>query len=815
MKYKGFREEELKNKVAQDFFGKFDCTQIVGNIDFTVARGDTVLLWAEAKAASSDILAMLSQLVLTVGKARTFDKFLPPPFLCCFDCGKIAFVPYSEIQDVFYQNDFNWKVAPSDRNTREFQQIYRQIRQIVENDLPFETYLFDFEDDESELKQFIRENFRDSGSDKNGISKLQIDKNNFITIFNKWLAAVQPTIAVNWEKAKARGIIGADFYLADLLSLDNKTLKDKLFVLLRGNYYEFDRVIDDDDIYNSKRADFSDGQKAYRRFWTHYERPPQEEYWDYIIERRDLLVPQDVRERKGSFFTPAVWVEKSQEYLAKTLGEDWQDEYYIWDCCAGTGNLLAGLTDKYRIWASTLDKQDVDVMRDRIRNGANLLEEHVFQFDFLNDSFDKLPEGLRNIINNPKLRNRLVIYINPPYAEASKMRTLKSGNEGSRGVEQSAVNKKYANILGQGNAELFAQFFTRIYCELPGVILAEFSTLKHLQGQHFVSFRSFFHAKLKKMFIMPANTFDNVKGSFPIGFLIWDTNIKEQFKRISSDVFDNTGKCIGKKRFSAYTNNQYINDWIKPYRAAKHDKSVIGKFPFKGNDFQNQGMITIVNVERPYNVEAGQFLISPQNLIPASVYFAVRKCVEHTWTNNQDQFLFPNKKWEKDIEFQNDCLAYTIFTNKISSSYGTNHWIPFAEAEINARTRYDSHILITFLSGKIVKNAYTDLFEHIESKKTSKITWKEGVRREFSPEATAVFDAGRELWKYYHAQPKSNVNASLYDIREYFQGRGENGKMNNRSEDEKYNELIDNLRNTLKTLAAKIEPKIYEYGFLI
>ena len=28
------REEELKNKVAADWFGSFDCTRIIGNIDF-------------------------------------------------------------------------------------------------------------------------------------------------------------------------------------------------------------------------------------------------------------------------------------------------------------------------------------------------------------------------------------------------------------------------------------------------------------------------------------------------------------------------------------------------------------------------------------------------------------------------------------------------------------------------------------------------------------------------------------------------------------------------------------------------------------
>ncbi len=57
-------------------------------------------------------------------------------------------------------------------------------------------------------------------------------------------------------------------------------------------------------------------------------------------------------------------------------------------------------------------------MHERIAHGANLLESHVFQFDFLNDDFSKLPQGLRDIINDEEKRKKLVIYINPPYAEA-------------------------------------------------------------------------------------------------------------------------------------------------------------------------------------------------------------------------------------------------------------------------------------------------------------------------------------------------------------------------------------------------------------
>ena len=75
-------------------------------------------------------------------------------------------------------------------------------------------------------------------------------------------------------------------------------------------------------------------------------------------------------------------------------------------------------------------------------------------------------------------------------------------------------------------------------------------------------------------------------------------------------------------------------------------------------------------------------------------------------------------------------------------------------------------------------------------------------------------NAGRELWKYYHKQLDCNVNASLYDIREHFQGRNDSGKMKNKSSDEIYTKLIGELRGKLKQLAKKIEPKVYEYEFL-
>ncbi|MEY4768855.1 MAG: hypothetical protein RL637_1494, partial [Pseudomonadota bacterium] len=584
MTYTKIREEEIKNKIARDYFSDFDCTRIIGDIDFCVTISESEsLLWAEAKKGISDSYSSIVQLILTIGKARTFDKQLPPPFLAAFDAEKMAFISYNAIQDIFYQNDFNWNVAPSNYQTKEFKSLYQKVKQIIDNN----TLLFYYDRDDSELKSFIKTNFI---AGKSAFTKIKIDKNNFISIYNKWLQIVKPTITIDWAIVKKYNIIDGDFYLADLLSSDNQTIKDKLFVLLRSDYYEVDRKINELGMFNSSSVGFKDKQKAHNQFWNKYERPPIEEYWDYIVNRRDLLVPQDIRERKGSFFTPQIWVELSQKYLADVLGENWQDEYTVWDCAAGTGNLLTGLTNKYNIWASTLDKQDVDVMKDRIANGANLLESHVFQFDFLNDDFAKLPKGLLDIINDSEKRKKLVIYINPPYAEASSRSTVVGKGENKSNVAtETKIYKDYNTIIGTAARELFMQFSTRIYAHIPDAKLAQFSKLKFIQGSNFFKFRDFFKAEFKKGFVVPANTFDNVKGQFSIGFIIWNLEHKQKIEKIECDIFDEKAQLMGVKKFSTYNKGGFVIDWLRTFYDKNSER--IAYLRMIGTDMQhNQGI---------------------------------------------------------------------------------------------------------------------------------------------------------------------------------------------------------------------------------
>lgn len=803
------REEELKNKVAKDLFWIYDNTKIIGDVDFCVAMHQSQkeifeqesLLWAEAKKGVSDIYKSFVQLIITIGKARTFDKYLPPAMLGAFDAEKIAFIPYNDIHDIFYLNDFNWNVTPSNHETKEFNLVLDKVKEILDRN----TYIFNYSSDDRELKQFIKVNFIIG---KWGITTNRIDKNNFIVIYNKWLQQVKHSIAVNWDIAKKRGVIDGDFYLADLLSNENITLKDKLFVVLKATKYELNRHMDEWGAFTSSTVEFNDKQKAHNQFWNKYERPPKEEYWDYIVERRDLLVPQDVRERKGSFFTPQIWVEYSQKYLTETFGEDWQDEYYIWDCAAGTGNLLNGLTNKYKIWSSTLDKQDIEVIKDRIKNGANLLEDHVFQFDFLNDDFSNLPQPLQSVINDPEKRKKLIIYINPPYVEAS---SYGKGSVPLVAKETKIFNQYKTSIGAEALNELFAQFFIRIYKEIPNCFLASFSTPKFITSEKFIKYRLNFKAEFIKGFICNANTFDNVKGHFPIGFLIWNLSKKNEIKQITTTVYNadetlNSYKKVGTKNFDT-SSNKSISSWRSSIYLFGNKPIgymiIVGPSMQSNNNtfYTNHPAKSYIDKSMVANIEVG-------NLIEMSVYFAIRHSVNTTWLNNKDIFLYPISAWNKDNLFKTNCLTYMLFSNynDVSSNYGSNYWIPFTENEVNSREKFENNFMSKFINGKLKIKQEADLLNGQKIETTEKL--------KFSQEAKDVFTAGKELWKYYHKQPKCNVNASLYDIREYFQGRNKNGKMKNKSQDEIYMKLINDLRHRLKFISKKIEPKVYEYEFL-
>jgi hypothetical protein len=796
--YTGIQKEEtLKSLVHEDYFSKFGYEPNIDNIDFVItdkkARDDLFsngpgssrhYLWAEAKKGTRDVFDMFTQLVLTCKKTYEKAEHLAPPWLGTFDEVRISFVAFHDMLPIFMETDFNWNVTPSNHETTDFQKAREKVKTLIGAKM----VIYTFGADDQDIKEFVKTHFMVNGATS---IKSPITKDNFVQIFIRWVKEVKPYINISktlWAEFRQKGILDCDFYRADIMSSDGNTITEKLKIVLKNDKYKFQENLSG--MLFTADIDFTDNGDAYTRFWNKYERPPAPVYQQHIIDRRDLLVPQNIREIKGSFFTPKIWADKSKDYLAVVFGDNWQEEYCIWDCAAGTGNLLAGLTNKYNLWASDIEQGNVETMQSLIDidENLNLLTGHVFQFDFLNDSFDKLPDELKKIINDPEKRKKLIMYINPPYAEVASLGATETKGR-KAGVNQSKIHDRYANTLGTAGREIFALFLARIYYEIPGCKVGEFSTLKSFNGSALDKFRAFFKAKIEKCFIVPAYTFDNVRGQFPIGFKIWNTEKEEPFKKIEVDVFDEKNRHISKKTFCSYAKNQFINKWISLYKNASNNN--IGYMDgINGNDFQHNNIVYITN-SKDYLPNPRGIWINKNNIIECSIYFSVRHFFEHTWINHNDQFLIPSADYKNDIEFCNDCLIYALFhaKNTIQSGHGINHWIPYTETEIDAKEKFESNFMSGFLKD-----------------------------RALSPESKTTINAGRELWKYYHVKTKNDttvsVNASLYDIREYFQRRNDKGVLNSKSNDETYNEINKNIRSALSVLAEKNKPKIYHYGFL-
>ena len=134
---------------------------------------------------------MLSQLIITI-KNDAYD-LLPPKYLGCFDYDKIAFVSYYEILPIFQINDFDWTQSPSNVNEKTVQ----TVRSVIDKE---KIFTFSFDNDSTELKNFIAENFSEGGS----LLSTLVDKNNFIFVYQKWRTNVLPYINADWESLKKK-----------------------------------------------------------------------------------------------------------------------------------------------------------------------------------------------------------------------------------------------------------------------------------------------------------------------------------------------------------------------------------------------------------------------------------------------------------------------------------------------------------------------------------------------------------------------------------------------------------------------------------
>jgi hypothetical protein len=798
-------------------------------------------IWFEAKdTGKHSSYAMFTQLLHYVDVALKKGEHLPP-FLAVIDTEKAAIMRSSDVIPFLQKTKVKWGKSAS--------QYTSEALEVVSAHIGAHFVSFKIATHEDEFVSTVKAAIK-SGD----IIRTPITPDNLKQVFDKWVVMVGREITGVTEEDYAL-LFFADIMHDGTVSTHANLPAELLHkngapvFSLGGKIYELG------------------SKEGYRQFWAIYHKPPKAEHRNYLLERRDSLIPLDERSFKGAYYTPLAVVDKAYDTLAATLGKNWQKDYIVWDMCCGVGNLEVKHSNPRNIYMSTLDEADVDVMKAT----KTCVAAQRFQYDYLNDDIDdfgqidysltnKVPVGLRAAIAEGK---KILVLINPPYAEATSGGNTAVDAEATskEGVAKTKLAATAMASYGKASNELFMQFVARIALEIPTATLAMFSKLKYVNAPTLDVFRQAWNATYLDGFVVHCQAFDGLKGNFPIGFLVWKTNQKAAKKRviseITTEVLDRNAQAIGQKSFFNLPNDQLLTNWIdrpktnkqdvvplknavipatatKDLRGTQWSDGAIAYFLSGGNDLQHANQQTVI-FSSGYGSARGYF-VNSENLQQVSIIFAVRRLVKPTWLNDRDQFLQPTDPLSN--EFKSDCLLWMLFNgSNLTASADklewsgknwsiVNHFIPFTEEEVGANGRFESDFMVKYLAGlPAFKSPSIPLFQSgkTNAKTTSSDlnpTLKKGGRGDLnlSAEATAVLNAGRTLWQAYF----KDIDKDGRTVRDEFKlNRPDVGWYQIRNALKKRNESGDVVpidfsafEDAYKQLGDKLRPQVYELGFL-
>ncbi|MEQ1518389.1 MAG: hypothetical protein ABL931_18055, partial [Usitatibacteraceae bacterium] len=428
-------------------------------------------IWFEAKEAPTPPLLMFAQLLVYVRAARKRGEAIPG-FLCVIDREKAALMATEHAMPLLDDKTIVWPKSGSAADKA----LVAQIAPTIETHF----ILYQIDGYEAEFIKAAKDAVREGR-----IIRTPITPDNLRQVFDKWVAMVGVELGVKREADYAVLFFADIMHDGHSAKMSNLTAR----LLFNGNKPVF--------IIGADQYELA-SERGYRNFWNIYHRPPEEKHRHYLHQRRDSLLPLDDQKFKGAFYTPLHIVDKAYDQLAATLGANWQQKYIVWDMCAGVGNLEAKHSNLRNVFMSTLDEEDVTIMR----SNPAFAGAEIFQYDYLNDDItdfgeidyslsNKLPMALRLAIADAKEGKKgakpILVLINPPYAESGS--GIGKGGENKIGVEQTRINNWMRELnLGFASKELFVQFLIRIREELPTARLAMFSKLKYVNAPNFEAF---------------------------------------------------------------------------------------------------------------------------------------------------------------------------------------------------------------------------------------------------------------------------------------------------------------------------------------
>lgn len=559
-------------------------------------------------------------------------------------------------------------------------------------------------------------------------------------------------------------------------------------------------------------------------FFSYFNRnyTPQEKM--RFSEISDRLIEDTNRRNKGEFYTPTLFVDYAHDMISKEFGKDWKEKYVVWDNCSGTKNLTRDYYFK-ELYCSTLEQAELDISKQYNKEATS------FQFDFLNDSLDKLPKGLIEAFEQNK---PIIFFMNPPYGSANNMGT--SGTSKS-GIAKTFVNQQMLNDkIGASAQNLYAQFIYRIMMikreyNLTNCHIAMFTPTLYLSGGSWKGFRKEFFKDFAYTdgCTFKASHFADVADNWGIAFSVWlngKTFVTDYFKH---ELIDTNGEGvvrIGEKIVYNTDNTISVNDWakesvkklktfdapqissgviIKQNGRGRISKDALGYIASNSNNVDMNAMF--VAMFSGAHSRANGYVVNKDNFTRCTSLFAARKLVEKTWVNSKDEYMKPNTDHEKWQEFENDSIVYSLFNT--SSNQSSLRQVEYKGKKWDIKNEFfwmsrEEMMLLANENGNDVcyqdANASTDRYVYNLLQNTT-----------LSEEAQLVLDKACELVR------------KTFKYRMMFDEDNENYQINNW--DTSYYQMkplwkeyakddFEEFKSLYKKLGDKMRPMVYELGFL-
>lgn len=437
---------------------------------------------------------------------------------------------------------------------------------------------------------------------------------------------------------------------------------------------------------------------------------------------------------------------------------------------------------------------------------------------------EKLPKGLLEAFEQNK---KIVFFLNPPYGAARGKAGVSEGNH-------LTITQKLMTNNNVNGKELITQFLYRItYIKekynLSNCYVCCYTNPSWLVKPSYLTLRKYFfkHFSYKNGCLFQASNFGDVSSGWGITFNIWkngQNNLSEFYHTLIENKdgeinvigdkllynFDNNTNLISTSHFASNPLKSFVKtenyvmyakdlkNMIFEYGTAKIYPNYLSAFFITGNDIQQNNFTSI----RPVYPKIGSCApcqITKDNFNEASFIYSIRKLISSNWINTKDQYII-NSDITIPIEFQNDCIIYTVFDSYCCSIRQDGHylnneffWMSKKEIEELANDHHNDE-------------CYSDVHtasERFVYEKLQMIT--------LSDEAQAVLNKASEIVrKTFKYRPLFDSEHPEYQINNW-----DCGWYQIKAIAKEYaKDDLEEFKKLYKALADKMRSMVYELGFL-